>query len=94
MAGFIQLTGKHNYQQLANYLNDSRVMEGVDYVANNLPFTSAAYWWFDNKMSDYINNDGATLEEVSTAVNGVNPANGLEDRQFYYQKAKEIFNII
>ena len=94
MSGFIQLTGRYNYQRLANYLNDIRVMEGVDYVANNLPFTSAGFWWFDNKMSNYINNEGATIEQVSTAVNGGNPANGLQERIFYYNRAKELFNIV
>ena len=76
MAGFIQLTGKHNYQQLANYLNDHKVMTGVDYVANLFPFTSAGFWWLNNDMSNYINDEGADIYKVSTAVNGGNPFNG------------------
>jgi putative chitinase len=51
-AGYIQLTGKYNYSRLSKYLNDPRVMEGVDYVAETYPFTSAGYWWMDNKMNE------------------------------------------
>ena len=81
-AGYIQLTGKYNYSRLAEYLNDPRVMEGVDYVAENLPFTSAGYWWMDNKMNDLIDS-GADVLTVTRRVNG--GTNGLADRQHYYE---------
>jgi len=81
-AGYIQLTGKYNYSRLAKYLNDPRVMEGVDYVAENLPFTSAGYWWMDNKMNELIDS-GADVLAVTRRVNG--GTNGLADRQHYYE---------
>ncbi|MDA7436426.1 hypothetical protein N8654_01950 [Synechococcus sp. AH-601-B19] len=80
-AGYIQLTGKFNYSRLSEYLNDPRVMEGVDYVAENLPFTSAGYWWEDNRMNDLIDG-GADVLAVTKRVNG--GTNGLADRQHYY----------
>ncbi len=80
-AGYIQLTGKFNYSRLSEYLNDPRVMEGVDYVAENLPFTSAGYWWEDNRMNDLIDS-GADVLAVTKRVNG--GTNGLADRQHYY----------
>jgi len=80
-AGYIQLTGKFNYSRLSEYLNDPRVMEGVDYVAENLPFTSAGYWWEDNRMNDLIDS-GADVLAVTKRVNG--GVNGLADRQHYY----------
>ncbi len=81
-AGYIQLTGKFNYSRLSQYLNDPRVMEGVDYVAENLPFTSAGYWWEDNRMNDLIDG-GADVVAVTRRVNG--GTNGLADRQHYYE---------
>ena len=81
-AGYIQLTGKFNYSRLSEYLNDPRVMEGVDYVAENLPFTSAGYWWEDNRMNDLIDS-GADVYAVTRRVNG--GTNGLADREHYYQ---------
>lgn len=80
-AGYIQLTGKYNYSRLSEYLNDPRVMEGVDYVAENLPFTSAGFWWIDNKMNELIDS-GADVLAVTKRVNG--GTNGLSDRQHYY----------
>jgi putative chitinase len=80
-AGYIQLTGKYNYSRLADYLGDPRVMEGVEYVAENLPFTSAGYWWEDNKVNELID-DGADVLAVTKRVNG--GTNGLADRQHYY----------
>ena len=81
-AGYIQLTGKYNYSRLSEYLNDPRVMEGVDYVAENLPFTSAGYWWMDNRMNELIDS-GADVLAVTKRVNG--GTNGLADREHYYQ---------
>ena len=80
-AGYIQLTGKYNYSRLAKYLDDPRVMEGVEYVAENLPFTSAGYWWTDNKMNELIDS-GADVVAVTRRVNG--GLNGIDDRQHYY----------
>ena len=82
-AGYIQLTGKYNYSRLAEYLDDPRVMEGVEYVAENLPFTSAGYWWEDNKMNELIDS-GADVVAVTRRVNG--GTNGLADREHYYQR--------
>ena len=82
-AGYIQLTGKYNYSRLSEYLNDPRVMEGVEYVAENLPFTSAGYWWLDNKMNELIDS-GADVVAVTRRVNG--GVNGLADREHYYQR--------
>ena len=39
-AGVLQLTGRHNYQRLANGIGDQKVMDGVE----TYPFTSASIW--------------------------------------------------
>ena len=86
-AGYIQLTGKYNYSRLSEYLNDPRVMEGVDYVAENLPFTSAGYWWMDNRMNESIDG-GADVLAVTKRVNG--GTNGLADREHYYRICEQV----
>jgi putative chitinase len=85
--GFLQTTGRYGYQRLSDFLNDPRVMEGVDYVSKVLPFTAGGFWWYDNQMSEYIAS-GATLEQVTKRVNG--GYNGLEDRRYYYNRAKQV----
>ena len=87
-AGYIQLTGRSNYQALANYLGDQSVMQGVDYVANNYPWTSAGYWWYKNNMNTLCDS-GVDCVAVTKRVNG--GTNGLADRQKYYDLCCSIF---
>jgi putative chitinase len=89
-AGVIQLTGRSNYTALAQFVNDPKIIEiGCDYVAQNYPFTSAGFWWKNNDMNSYVD-QGATCRQVSARVNGCDPANGLDDRQYYYTKACQV----
>jgi putative chitinase len=87
-AGVIQLTGRSNYQAFSNFIKDPRVMEGVDYVSTIYPFSSAGFWWHNNKMNALCD-AGATVEKVTRRVNG--GTNGLADRQKYYNKACKVF---
>ena len=80
-AGYIQLTGRHNYRKLADYIGDPRVMEGVDYVAETYPYTSAGYWWWSNGMNELCDKN-PTVRQVTRRVNG--GYNGLADREHYY----------
>jgi predicted chitinase len=89
-SGLIQLTGRENFTKFSEFMGDPEIVnQGCDYVAANLAASSAAFWWKNNNMSAYIA-DGATVEQVSTRVNGANPANGLDDRIYYYERAKEV----
>lgn len=83
-AGVIQLTGRANYQAFANFLGDQKVMSGCDYVANEYPFTSAGFWWHNNRMNALCD-AGASVERVTRRVNG--GINGLSDRIYYYERA-------
>ena len=83
-AGYIQLTGRYNYQKFADYIKDQEVMNGYEYVAQNYPFTSAGYWWESNNMNELCDTN-PTVEQVTRRVNG--GYNGLEDRKHYYRLA-------
>ena len=87
-AGYLQLTGRSNYQALANYLPDQFVMKGVDYVADNYPWTSAGFWWYKNNMNT-VCDKGADCITITKKVNG--GTNGLADRQRYYDLCCNIF---
>lgn len=86
-AGAIQLTGRANYQAFANYIGDSAVMNGCDYVARVYPFTSAGFWWHNNDMNALVDS-GASVAQVTRRVNG--GYNGLDDRKNRYQLASEV----
>jgi predicted chitinase len=84
-AGALQLTGRLNYQRFADFIKDQDVMLGCEYVAKKYPFTSAGFWWKSNAMNSFIDN-GASCRQISAKVNGRDPANGLDEREAYYQK--------
>ena len=83
-AGVLQLTGKYNYQRLANGINDQQVMEGVDYVANTYPFTSASIWIEENRLLEVCLTQG--FDFCCKRING--GWNGYEDRKLKYQKCQ------
>lgn len=85
--GFIQLTGRANYSAFAKYMNDPRIMEGVDYVASKYPATSAGYFWMVKKLNALVDS-GASVEDVTKVVNG--GYNGLEDRKIYYRRCLDV----
>ena len=82
-AGYIQLTGRANYQDFANFIQDPAVMQGVDYVAEHYPFTSAGFWWQNNGMNELCDSN-PSVKAVTLRVNG--GTNGLDDREMYYQR--------
>ena len=79
-AGVLQLTGKYNYSRLADGINDQRVMEGVDYVANTYPFTSARIWIEENDLLNICLTEG--FDACCRKING--GWNGYEDRLTKY----------
>ena len=88
-AGYLQLTGRANYQYFSDYINDPRVMEGCQYVADNYPFTSAGHWWINNNMNSLCDTD-PSVDQVTLRVNG--GYNGLADRKDYYGRAVTYIN--
>ena len=80
-AGVLQLTGKYNYQRLANGIYDPKVMDGVDYVANTYPFTSARIWIEENDLLSVCLTQG--FDSCCRKING--GWNGYEDRLAKYR---------
>ena len=79
-AGVLQLTGKFNYQRLADGINDPKVMDGVDYVSNTYPFTSAQIWIKENDLLNVCLNQG--FDACCKRING--GWNGIDDRRAKY----------
>ncbi|XDE63551.1 hypothetical protein AB3M80_05775 [Arthrospira platensis BEA 1257B] len=82
-----RFTGRNNYKAFCDALGDAKIMEGCDYMAEHYPFTSAGFWWHNNRMNELCDR-GATVEEITLRVNG--GYNGLEDRHQYYNKACKV----
>ena len=86
-AGYIQMTGRANYQAFANYIKDPKVMDGVSYVAQKYPVTSAGYWWYSNDMNALCDTN-PTVAQVTLRVNG--GYTGLSSREEYFNRCCEV----
>lgn len=86
-AGYIQLTGRANYQAFAKAIADPKVMEGTSYVAETYPFTAAGWFWFVNGLNEKADK-GASVRTITKVVNG--GTNGLKDREQYYRKTLDV----
>jgi predicted chitinase len=89
--GFIQLTGRSNYEHFSRGMNDPRIeAEGTSYVAVNYPWESATYFWkFIGRLNEKVDK-GASVDDVTLIVNGPRKL-GLDDRKKAYNKCREIF---
>jgi predicted chitinase len=85
--GFIQLTGRANYQDFSNFMKDPNIMNGVSYVAFNYPATSAGFWWYNNRMNALCDLN-PTVARVTLRVNG--GYNGLSDREAYFNRCCDV----
>lgn len=88
-AGAIMLTGRANFQAVANAVGDPLVMtEGAERVARLYPFSSAAVWWNRTSLNSMIDR-GATVRDVTRVVNG--GLTHIADREARYNRAVSIF---
>ena len=85
--GYIQLTGKNNYQSFTNHIGEDCVAN-PDLVATEYPLASAGFFFNSNGIWA-ICDQGATdaiVSKVSTRVNGKDPAHGLAGRKQNFKK--------
>jgi putative chitinase len=78
--GFIQTTGRNNYQCFADYIGDQAIMENPGLVAEKYALDSALYYWEARKVNAVADRgaDEETVKAVTRIVNG--GYNGLADR--------------
>lgn len=77
--GYIQLTGKNNYQAFGDVVHEN-VVTNPDWVADKFPLLSAAWFWNSkslNSLADHGSGD-EVVTDITRKVNG--GTNGLEDR--------------
>jgi putative chitinase len=78
--GFLQNTGRSNYQLLANHLNDQSIMINPDLVATKYAFEAAMFYFDTNKLWEIcdlgVSDD--VVKKVTQKVNG--GQNGIVDR--------------
>jgi len=94
--GFIQLTGKSNYKAFSDfykktYNKDINLIENPEILATDLELALiSALWFFKERVLEKTNIEFATVEKVTSLVNGGNL--GLEERRNYFNKARLAFS--
>jgi putative chitinase len=86
--GALQLTGKNNYKEFADYLTRPDIMDNPDLVATEFAFESAMFFFNKNKLwpicDKGVSDD--VITELTKRING--GTHGLEDR---IQKTKQYY---
>ena len=96
-AGYIQMTGRYNYQKFADYIGDPEIMEGgAEYVAKKYAWMAAGFWWNNNGMNTLVDSlpgkdSFEDVNKVTDEVNRYTDSNSRTERIEYY---KEIQGII
>jgi predicted chitinase len=88
--GFIQLTGRKNYQAFADWIKDDRVVEQPEIVATDYAVQSAVFYWDRNKLNAVADQDD--LQKLTRLVNGGD--NGLAHRRELYGKASGLLAML
>lgn len=96
-AGYIQITGRDNYQKFADYVGDPQIMEGgAEYVAAKYPWLAAGIWWEKNNMNVVVDNlRGVNPSvDVNKVTDVVNLYTGEESRMQRIEYYKILLGII
>jgi putative chitinase len=88
--GYIQLTGKSNYLNFHNSINEGDdeidIIGNPDLVATNYPLVSAAWFFERNKLNEIADLGGSKeiITRVTKKVNG--GTHGIDSRIIYFNK--------
>jgi len=83
--GYIQLTGKVNYQAFTNSIGEDCI-SNPDLVATKYPLASAGWFWHDRGLNG-VADKGATADIVKIITRSVNGGYlGLDDRTAWFNK--------
>ena len=95
--GFIQVTGRANHQDFANYMEqigqaDPNIMAiGKTWSAERYPWSISGNWWRNNNMKAMCTArkecNNHQIDEIGARVNGRMRPNGADDRIQYTDRA-------
>ena len=84
--GFIQLTGKDNYREAGNFLNQDLVGQPELVKGLEVGARVAGWYWTSRDLNPYA--DRGQFDTITKKING--GLNGLKERRAYYMRAKEV----
>lgn len=89
--GFIQCTGRTNYQAFSDWVKDPSIMEDPSQLSlGNYAVLSAIWFWQKNNLNKFA--DADNIEGCTRVINGPGML-GLEERKRYYDLGKQYITI-
>ncbi|MDQ1165894.1 glycoside hydrolase family 19 protein [Flavobacterium sp. SORGH_AS_0622] len=88
--GFIQLTGRNNYEALAKHLNNDNIISESELLLSEVnALVSALWYWQRNNINTVItSNNDLSIEKVTKKING--GSNGIEDRKALFKEVSKL----
>ena len=87
--GPIQITGRNNYKRYGDMLGIDIVNNPEQAATPEVGFRTAALYWKSNGLNELA--DEQKFITITKRING--GTNGLEDRQKYYERAKQVLGV-
>lgn len=87
--GLIQITGRHNYEDVGKALGYDFINHPEDLEKPGAASYSAAWFWHDRELNKLADVDA--FERITRKING--GINGIEDRKKHLERCKQAFNL-
>ena len=87
--GPIQITGRSNYKKYGELLGVDLVAEPALAAMPEYAFATAGLYWQSNGLNELA--DAQQFVTITRRING--GTNGLEDRQRFYERAKQVLGV-
>lgn len=88
--GYLQITGRYNYQQFSNFMGDENIMKGFSYVYPKYPFSFCGFFWNKNNMNALVDSP-VSIERICKILDGGLGGGCAKEVKKYYSKANDIF---
>ena len=90
--GYIQLTGRANYEAFAKFITEDDILGNPDLVASKYPLSSAGWFWDANNIHTSAN-AGSMRANVREVTKHINPAlAGLPQREALFKQYHSILD--
>lgn len=88
--GFIQLTGRNNYEAFAKHLKNDKILSEPELLLSEVNALVSALWYWQTKKINavIIADNDLSIEKVTKKING--GSNGIEDRKALFKEVSKL----
>ena len=90
--GLIQITGRYNHTQYANFVNDKDLIDNPQRIGNEPLHSAGAAGWYWMTRNLNVLADKNDIKAITKKING--GLNGFNDRKNYFDRAYDVLKNI